>query len=125
MKVCTIGGATQDVFIHNKHAQTIEFNKDDATQSFLLLPEGSKLEIDSLVYKTGGGCTNSATAFKRLGFDTSLFFKIGNDAPALFIKKELEYLGLSTHLVAHTTAEKSAISFIIPSLLILENKFLM
>lgn len=115
MKVCTIGGATQDIFIHNKHAQTIEFNKDEITQSFVLLPEGSKLEIDSLAYKTGGGCTNSATAFQRLGFETELFFKVGNDAAASFIKKEVEFSGLSTRFVAHTPSEKSGVSLIIPS----------
>lgn len=115
MKIITIGGATQDIFIHNKAVQTIEFHRNGATQSFLLFPEGSKLEVSDLTYKTGGGATNSAASFKKLDFDVRPFFKIGKDFQAKFILDELKKIELPIDLAVESTTEPTAISFIIPS----------
>ena len=90
MKILTLGGATQDIFIQQENAQTIELTYQDSKNTFLLLQEGSKIEIDSLHYASGGGATNSAVAFKRLGLDVATFFKVGNDAQGSMLLQELK-----------------------------------
>ena len=89
MKVLTIGGATQDIFILHEQEETITYRKSKTeTQTFLLLQEGKKIEINIVIYTTGGGATNAAVSFKRLGFDVTTFFKVGNDSQATAIVKQ-------------------------------------
>lgn len=115
MKILTIGGATQDVFIHYQDGQMIEFHTQSANKSYLLLQEGSKIEVSSCNYSTGGGATNSATSFKRLGFTVSTFFKTGNDPQAQFIIEKLHKEGINTDLVLSRDKEQTGISYILPT----------
>ncbi len=114
MKIITFGGATRDIFIHYENAQTIEWSSKQEIKSFLLLQEGTKIEISSIEYSTGGGAVNSATSFKRLGFDVTSIIKVGKDEQGNAILAELQHEGIETH--ACTTAPISTgMSYIIPA----------
>ncbi len=115
MKILTLGGASQDIFIHHEDIQTIEFCRKNEKESFLLLQEGSKIEIDRIRYSTGGGATNSAVSFKRLGFDVSSFFKIGEDSQGSMILEALKNEGISVQDCVVDKNGQTGISFIIPS----------
>lgn len=115
MKILTLGGATQDVFIHYDGAQTIEFGDSPEKKSFLLLQEGAKIEIDKVRYSTGGGATNSAVSFKRLGLDVSCFFKIGADNQGSMILGILEQENISVAQCIIDNNEQTGTSYIIPS----------
>lgn len=115
MKILTVGGATKDIFIQRKEQQLVEFRDNSRVNSYILVPEGAKLEVDSLWYCTGGGATNSAASFNRLGFDVQSFFKIAYDDQGLFIKTQLEELGISIHNIIIADAGISGTSFIISS----------
>lgn len=110
MHVLTIGGATQDIFINVDAAHLVS----DRHQDHFCLPQGAKIEVPSVYYATGGGATNSAVSFKRLGFDVSAFFKIGNDAIGNFILNNLHAEGINTiQEISHDTP--SGQSFILPA----------
>lgn len=115
MKILTLGGATQDVFIHCQDAQTVELGDVHAQKSFLLLQEGTKIEIDTIRYSIGGGATNSAVSFKRLGFEVSCFFKIGADSQGMAILQALKQEGVSIDYCIIDQNEQTGISYIIPS----------
>lgn len=115
MKILTIGGATQDIFIHHRNAERLILSSDAGEKSFLLLKEGSKIEVTHLDYSTGGGATNSAVSFKRLDFDVAPCFKVGNDHQAQLILDALQKEGIVTSYVVHTDTAQTGISFIIPS----------
>jgi ribokinase len=75
--IITIGSATVDVFVHT-----------DPTQSEVLrihkhvdiaYPLGAKILIKELKFFIGGGGTNTAVAFSRLGLKTAYLGKIGKD----------------------------------------------
>lgn len=104
MKLLTIGGATYDILIQYNEAEILHRHQTGTKQSFLLLEEGKKIEVDGLDYKTGGGATNSAVSFARLGFEVSALFKVGNDFQGKFIKDTLQQEGVAIHL-AQTTSE--------------------
>ena len=114
MKVLTIGGATQDVFILHKCLETALLETTAGKRSFLLLEEGKKIEVKDIDYHTGGGATNSATALKQLGFDAIPFCKIGSDQQADFIIDDLQARGLSTELLLQSSSTPTSVSFIIP-----------
>ncbi|MGE0206995.1 MAG: carbohydrate kinase family protein [Candidatus Babeliales bacterium] len=112
-KVLTIGSATQDIFIHYKNTPTTKIPEDLC--SYILVAEGCKIEVDDIHYTVGGGATNSATSFKKLGFDVASFFQIGTDHEGTFITNELKKHAINLELICSTNAHKTGRSFILPS----------
>lgn len=108
MKVLTIGGATYDIFIGYTTPETVSID----TQSYIVLPEGQKIDLKSISYHSGGGATNSAASFARLGFNVSSFFKIGSDLQGKFIVDQLSKQPISLHHVI-SDKEKTSSSFIV------------
>lgn len=74
--VITIGAATRDVFLRSKAIKVIRddsFSTGEA-ECFAL---GSKIDVDQIVFETGGGATNAAVSFARQGYRTAFAGKIG------------------------------------------------
>ncbi len=104
-KVITVGGAQQDIFIR--------CTKDTNLSSLA----GQKIEIcnPSEFHSTGGGAINSAIGFKRIGFNTSTFLKLGTDErSSLFIKK-LDAEGINIDSIILSEEDGTGVSYIIPS----------
>jgi len=117
MKILTIGGATQDIFLrHKEGADTLQLTKKYSEENYMIFKAGEKIELDEIIYATGGGSTNSATSFKRLGFQTSCFCKIGKDEPGEIILKKLSTEGIDASNIVRTSNHSSGKSFIINSL---------
>ena len=112
-KILTIGGATQDVYIYCKSIKSIKIPPTPEGKDFLLLESSSKIEVEKVLKFSGGGATNSAAAFSKLGFDTSCLCMIGSDSVGDFILDDLEKHGVSTRNVIKNAKEKSGTSFII------------
>ncbi|MFC1843092.1 carbohydrate kinase family protein [Candidatus Dependentiae bacterium] len=115
-KVLTIGGATQDIFIMHEDPQMLRFYSKEHDKEFLLFEEGTKIEIDKLNYYTGGGATNSATSFSRLGFNTSVICKTGHDCQADLVLKKLIQENIDTSYITQSEKLLTGTSIIIPSL---------
>jgi sugar/nucleoside kinase (ribokinase family) len=112
-KVLTIGGATQDVFIQYKPQESVQSQTKAPGQCFLMIEEGQKIEVSDLLYHTGGGATNAAVSFGKLGFDTTAFFKIAHDAAGDFILQELKKINIKTIPVLSPEGQTGT-AFIIP-----------
>lgn len=84
-KILTIGGATEDVYLDYEGADCMKIMQSEGEKNFLLFESDAKIEVDKVLYFTGGGATNSAVSFKRLGFDVSCFCMTGNDNEAKHI----------------------------------------
>jgi len=87
--VITFGSAVVDVFVDTDVAE-----KHD----FISYPVGSKILIKDLKFDLGGGGTNTAVAFSRLGFKTGYIGKLGKDEYAKEIlamleKENVKFLG--------------------------------
>lgn len=115
MKIITIGGATQDIFIKHQHMQSLTLNDEARAQTYLIYPQGEKIEVRDLEYHTGGGATNSAVSFKRLGWDVQSCFKIGNDCQAEFIIDHIKRYDIDISSLMQTTEHPSGTSFILPA----------
>jgi len=118
MKVLTIGGATQDIFIKYSDPKMLRLYSKKTKQEYIVLKEGSKIELDSIRYYTGGGATNSATSFGRLGFDVSTIFKIGDDHQADLVIQKLKKEGVDTSYVTKSFDLHTGTSIIIPTILV-------
>ena len=82
MKALTIGGAMVDTIAIIENAGIERMSMLNAGTSFLLLEEGGKTEALEVSTHAGGGGINAAVAFARLGLDTSVLIKLGDDTRA-------------------------------------------
>ncbi|MBN1175277.1 carbohydrate kinase family protein [Candidatus Woesearchaeota archaeon] len=76
--VITIGSATVDVFA-NTDSQLVKLLTKDGEEDFITYPSGSKILIKELNFLIGGGGTNTAASFSRLGLKTGFLGKLGTD----------------------------------------------
>ncbi len=95
--VITLGSGTVDVFV-NTHAKFIKEGHGKNIHELISYPTGSKILIDSLHFEIGGGGTNTATTFSRMGLKTGWIGKLGSgdstDQIMNFLKSEkITFLG--------------------------------
>ena len=83
--IITIGSATIDLFI--KTEGEIRKHHDHLDICYHL---GNKLLVKDLIFSTGGGGTNTAVAFSRLGLRTAFIGVVGADDNGEIILRELE-----------------------------------
>ena len=109
LDVITIGAATRDVFLVSKEFQIINSPRFTGGQAECVAL-GSKIDVDQLVFSTGGGATNAAVTFSNLGFSTGIVSRIGNDDPGSAIVEELSHYGVHTELLRVSPKENTAYS---------------
>lgn len=84
--VITLGSATVDVFVKTKKPQILKHQgHDDVCYAI-----GQKVLVEDLHVDTGGGGTNTAVAFARLGLKTGWVGKVGNDLHAKTVLDEMK-----------------------------------
>lgn len=115
-RIGTFGSATQDIFMIYEGADTLHLHQKKGERSYLLFEQGIKVDIPHIHRATGGGATNTAVGFKRLGLNPEPYFKVGNDPEGDFIKQELLTEGISTEGVVTDFKIRTALTCIIPSI---------
>jgi ribokinase len=108
----SIGSATLDIFLKSKQF-TVKPVKDPESGeklSLLTLRYGSKMDVDEFALQSGGGATNTAVGFSRLGLRAGVIAEIGVDSAAATILQELEQEGVSTELIVQEADEQTAVS---------------
>lgn len=111
VKICSIGAASQDVFMSGKdiksHLDPIEHVD---VETFKL---GAKLEAEKIDFATGGGATNAAVTFARQGIDSSFIGKLGRDIPAHGVIVELDNENVNTQNVVYDETKGTQYSTIL------------
>lgn len=92
--VVTMGSATVDLFADSE-SELIRIDTPRSHESLIAFPLGSKVLVNELEIQTGGGGTNTATTFTRLGLKTGYVGKIGDDANGAEIKTKLAAEGIT------------------------------
>ena len=87
--VITVGSATVDVFAKTHFSELIKIIDPKGETDLLAFPSGTKILIDDLEFTTGGGGTNTAVAFSRLGHKVGFIGKLGQGTNSDFIHKNL------------------------------------
>ncbi len=93
LDVLTIGSATRDLFLESAQFRIIRdpsFSTGEA-ECFAL---GSKVEIPRIVDETGGGATNAAVGFARLGLKAGAAIRLGNDHRGQAVAEEVRDEGV-------------------------------
>ncbi|MEK7063052.1 MAG: carbohydrate kinase family protein [Patescibacteria group bacterium] len=114
LDVITIGTATRDAFLKSKEFKRISTPEYQSGEG-LCLPSGAKVEVDDIIFATGGGATNSAVTFARQGYHTACVCKIGNDVSGHEVLANLKSEGVSTVFAVQDENLKTAYSILLLS----------
>lgn len=108
--IITIGSATLDVFANTGGGM---FSPCKHCPDHVKVPFGSKVLVKELAFQTGGGGTNTAVGFSRLGFSTAWIGMVGDDAAGRTVMEELHREGVNTRLAAVQKGGQSGYSIIL------------
>lgn len=87
VRICALGAASQDVFLSGHEIVSKADTSGALVESF---PLGAKINIENVVFNTGGGATNAAVTFARQHIESSFIGKIGHDAAGVAVIRELD-----------------------------------
>ena len=95
--VITIGSALVDTFV-STDSDLVRIETGSSKEEYIAFPLGSKVLINKMNQTTGGGGTNTAVSFARLGLNTGFLGKIGDDSNGDFIvemlgEENVEFIG--------------------------------
>jgi ribokinase len=99
--VICIGSATMDAFIETeKNTATVQ-QVDGRDQPFITYRSGEKILIKHLQFEVGGGGTNTAVCFARLGLHTAYVGNVGKDLNGdqvlkLLAHEHVDFLGTTS-----------------------------
>lgn len=108
--IVTIGKATQDVFLKSAEAFTKLEHKGVMYEQ---LPVGQKLDLDEVVFATGGNVTNAAVTFSRQGLHSRYVWYLGTDVASEAILQELDRDGVDTSAVIQKDDYRASYSVIL------------
>lgn len=111
--VITFGSAAQDIHIKSKAFKIVENKTDFATGEGICLPFGSKIDVEDVIFASGGGGTNTAATFAKQGFRVAFCGAIGVDVSGLEIVKELKQLRIDTRFLVKKKEKHTNQSIII------------
>lgn len=114
--VITFGSATQDIHLKSKAFKILKDEKDFATGQGLCLALGSKIDVEDIIFATGGGGTNVAATFAKQGLKTAFYGAIGADTAGLEIIRELKHLRVDTGFIAKKKEKHTNHSVIVSNL---------
>lgn len=112
--IITIGGSTIDIFLRPSREGLIIQEKEDH-KNLLCFQHGGKLIIDELHQCFGGGGSNTATAFSRLGLKTAVCAAIGKDEWGEKIIKHFAKERVDTSFLVKKDQDTTGLSVIINS----------
>lgn len=110
IKILSVGAAVQDVYLMGALFEPICEEDGVCYEEFKL---GSKNELDSVNFSTGGGATNGAVTFARQGFNSIYLGKIGKDVAGHAIIDNLKSEGVDTSLIGYSDSFASGYSCIL------------
>ncbi len=111
MRIVTVGAAVQDVFLSNSDAFAPVCTNPDTC--FEMLELGSKADVNSIYFSTGGGATNAAVTFARQGMPVQFMGVIGRDIAGQAVLDDLDQENVDTSLVKYSDTHNTGYSVLL------------
>lgn len=108
--ILCIGKAAQDVFL--KSASAFKQVKSKGVL-YEQLPVGQKLDIDEVIFATGGNVGNAAVTFARQGLHARFMWCLGNDMASESILHDMDKEGVDTSAVVQQDDFRASYSVIL------------
>jgi len=111
--VVCVGSATEDVFLQVSDTRIIRIEERDEDHAFLALEYGAKIGVEGVLHDTGGGATNTAVTFSRMGLRTAIACKVGDDSPGQRVIEAMQGVAVDTTGVLRDPSHCTAFSAIL------------
>lgn len=111
VRVVTVGAAVQDVFLSNSDAFAPVCTNPDTC--FNMIELGSKADVNTIFYSTGGGATNAAVTFARQGLDVRFMGVIGRDPAGQAVLDDLDKENVNTELLRYSDTHNTGYSVLL------------
>jgi len=98
--IITFGSAAQDIHLKSAAFKILNNEKDFATGKGICLPFGSKIDVEDIVFSSGGGGTNTAATFAKQGLKTAFCGAVGDDIMGRELLRELKEMKVDTRFVS-------------------------
>lgn len=108
--ILCIGKATQDVFL--KSSQKFQTHKHKGV-IYEDLPLGAKLDLDEVIFSTGGNVTNAAVTFARQGLHSKYAWCLGTDSASRAILEAMDSEAVDTSSVVENKLYRASYSTIL------------
>lgn len=109
--IITIGSAVVDIFIASKDFLIKDIDKEQ----FFCQKIGDKIELDRFEIHSGGGGSNTAAGFAKMGFSTATVCEMGQDMWSQFVFFDLDRHNVDTSLLIKEKIEQTGGSIIMGS----------
>ena len=113
LDVLCLGSATEDVFVQVADTRIIRIEDEDEEKAFLALEYGAKIRTHDIVIDTGGGATNTAMTFARMGLKTGIVSKVGADGPGDRVVEAMQAADIDASGIVRDTENRTGYSVII------------
>lgn len=113
--IVTFGSAAQDIHLKSRAFKILKDEANFATGEGICLALGSKIDIEDIVFASGGGGTNTAATFAKQGFKTAFCGAVGDDIMGKELLKELTEMKIDTKFVLTKKERHTNQSIIISS----------
>lgn len=112
--VITVGAAVQDTYVRSKALEEI---RDPHAPDGLdvRMPFGAKIEVQDYHVLSGGGATNAAVTFARMGLKTGCICRMGQDRIGTALVDELKQEHIATTFVQYDANHNTGASVILLS----------
>ena len=111
--ITTIGGAVRDITFLTDKGKVIETPENLTEQSLLAFEYGAKIRSNEVYLNFGGGACNAAATFVKLGIETFVNCRIGNDDEGESVIKNLKRIGARTDLVQISENKKTGFALVV------------
>ena len=108
--VICIGSSTVDAFARTELCEMLH---DKSNKEFIAYPVGAKILIEEMNFTIGGGGTNSAVAFSRLGLKTAYLGKMGTRENSKRIVNQLKKENVDTSLIVRSEKARTGYSIVL------------
>lgn len=115
-KIVSLGSALQDIYLIDHDdlvGGVIPGEAKEEKEIFKKLEIGTKVDIDRVLFETGGGGTNSAVTFSRFGHEAVFIGNIGRDSAGEAILACLDEEGIDSSYVYFAPHKKTGCSVIL------------
>ncbi|MBU4369137.1 carbohydrate kinase family protein [Patescibacteria group bacterium] len=111
--ILTIGGIMRDIIFLTTEGLVIDNSKDPLRQRLIGFELGAKIYVKKVYFEPGGGASNTAVGFSKLGLKTAIMGRVGQDREGDQLIKGFKNNKIDTHLMQVDKKKSTGFSFIL------------
>lgn len=111
--ILTIGGIMRDIIFLTDEGLVINNPQNPLCQKLIGFELGAKVYVDKVYFEAGGGASNTAAGFSKLGLKTAILGRVGEDREGMELIKGLKKQKIDTRLIQIDKKTSTGLSYIL------------